>query len=50
MGNEEILEKMVDLWVCVKCGWQWQPTPQYGRVPEKCKKCGGMMKKVVVLR
>jgi rubrerythrin len=40
------LEKLEDLYICEKCGYE----VRNGKMPEKCPKCGGEMKKVVVVR
>ena len=41
------LPETEDLWVCVKCGHEVGAKKE--RIP-KCPKCGGTMKKVVVLK
>ena len=49
-GEEKMSEKLSeleDLWICVQCGKEVKA--KKGRIPA-CPKCGGTMKKVVVLK
>ena len=40
------MKKLEDLRVCVDCGYEVED----GKMPNKCPKCGGVMRKVVVVR
>lgn len=48
--NDKIIEKMTTVYVCVKCGHKEEPGDYVSKIPQKCPKCKGIMKKVVVLR
>jgi rubrerythrin len=40
------VKKLEDLYICEKCGYEVEDD----KMPEKCPKCGGAMKKIVVIR
>ena len=42
----EKLKRLEDLYICESCGYEVED----GKMPDKCPKCGGVMKKIVVVR
>lgn len=42
----EKLKRLEDLHICESCGYKEED----GKMPKKCPKCGGFMKRVVVVR
>ena len=43
----EKLKKLEDLCICESCGYEVEVKV---KTPNKCPKCGGVMKKIVVVR
>jgi len=41
------MKKLEDLYICESCGHEEKAKE---KMPDKCPKCGGAMKKVVVVR
>jgi rubrerythrin len=40
------VKKLEDLYICEKCGYEVEDD----KMPKMCPKCGGVMRKVVVVR
>ena len=40
------MKKLEDMYICESCGYEVED----GKMPNKCPKCGGVMKKIVVVR
>jgi len=40
------MKKLEDMYICESCGYEVED----GRMSDKCPKCGGVMRKIVVVR
>lgn len=47
--GERGIDELEDVWICLKCGHKEKLRDWTGKTPA-CRKCGGTMKKVVVVK